>query len=495
MHLAKLVDDMNFYTIQGNLKVPIESISLDSRKVEKDGLFIAIPGFTVDGHDYIPQAIKRGATALIVEREPSVHIEDSITILKVPDAREALAHVSAIFYDHPSRKLNLVGITGTNGKTSITYFLKSIYEKANQSVGIIGTTGLKINDQLIPINTSTPTTPESLDLQKLLNYMTRMHLNTCVMEVSSHALHLKRVSQTTFQSGIFINLSPDHLELHKNMDEYFQAKAKLFKLTSRYNIINIDDQYGKKLIQTCQKYTAKPVSYGIHHDADIRAIDIHYSLKGSTYTVQTPTGKAKIHVHLPGEIYVYNSLAAIATAYYEGIPMPVIQKGINAVENIDGRFEIIYEQNNFKVIIDFAHTEDALAQTLKTIRPYVSGRLILVFGVYADMSPNGQMKRKNMGKVAANYADFSVVTLDNPKYFDQQLIIDEITHSMDEYNGKYEAILDRKQAIEAAIAMSNDNDIIVITGKGHETTQVIQGQEIPFNEKEIVFGALAEKVI
>lgn len=495
MLLSNLVDNMNIHMIQGTLDIEIHTIALDSRKVEKNGLFIAITGFTVDGHDYIPQAIKQGATAIFVEEEPSVPIDESITVLKVPDTREVLAHISTVFYKHPSEKLNVIGITGTNGKTSITYFLGSIYENAKQNLGVMGTTGLKINDQSIPMNTSTPTTPESLDLQKLLNYMVEIELNNCIMEVSSHALHLKRVAHTTFQTGVFTNLSPDHLELHKNMDDYFQAKAKLFTLTKKWNIINIDDPYGEKLVELCKNAEAKTVTYGIHHEADVRATDIHYSLKGTTYTVQTKNDSFKVHVHLPGEIYVYNSLAAIATAYYEGIPIEFIQSGINQLKHIDGRFEVIYEQNDFKVIIDFAHTEDALIQTLKTVRPYVKGRLILVFGVYADMSASGQKKRVGMGKAAAQYADYSVVTLDNPKYFDQQIIIREITESIQQNHGKYTAVLDRKQAIENAIKISNNEDVIVITGKGHETTQVIQGKEIPFNETEIVFEALAEKVI
>lgn len=495
MNISTLVNHIHFEVIQGNINKKIYSIAYHTKNVSDQCLFVAIEGFAADGHEYILEAIQQGATALIVEKELSMDIDDSITVLKVDNTRDALAHISAVFYNHPSKKLDLIGITGTNGKTSITYFLNSIYNKALKSIGIIGTTGLKINNESVPIDTSTSTTPESLDLQKLLHYMVDANLNNCVMEVSSHALHLGRVNDTTFQSGIFINLTPDHLELHQNMDEYFQAKAKLFAMTKKYNIINIDDSYGQKLVHICENYKAQTVTYGIYNEADIRAKNIHYTLKGTTYTVQTPSGEAEINVHLPGEIYVYNSLAAIAAAYFNKIPMKMIQKGIAALETIAGRFEIIHEQDDFKVIIDFAHTEDALEQALKTIKPFVKGRLIVVFGVYADMSSSGKRKRENMGKVAAEHADFSVVTLDNPKYFDQQQIIHEITKSIEQNNGKYKAILDRKKAIQAAIKMSTSEDMIFIAGKGHETTQVIQGKEIPFNEKAIVLDALAEKVI
>lgn len=495
MLLSNLTKNITYKLLQGHLNKQIQSITYDSREVKKNSLFIAISGFTVDGHNYALQAIEKGATALIVEKELAIEIPDQITVLKVASTRKALASISASYYNHPSQKLNVIGITGTNGKTSISYFLKSIYEKANQSVGIIGTIGLHVNDQIIREKTSTPTTPESVDLQKILDSMVNMHVDTCIMEVSSHALQLSRVDQTIFQTGIFTNLSADHLEMHKTMDNYFLAKSELFTKTNQFNIVNIDDPYGKKLIDLCRKNQAKTLTYGIHQKADIKALNIQYTLKGTTFTVQTPKEQYKVFVHLPGEIYVYNSLAAIATAYANNIPTRTIQEGISSVENIDGRFEIVYEKEDFKVIIDFAHTEEALKQALQTLRPFVKGRLILVFGVYADMSKSGQMKRRNMGKVAAQFADYSVVTLDNPKYFDQNQIMKEITEAIQQNNGKYEAIFDRKQAIETAIRLSNQNDIILITGKGHETSQNIQGKEIPINEKEIALHALTEKVI
>lgn len=488
MLLTSIVNDLSFIKLQGDLNKEIQSIAYDSREVVPGSLFVAISGFTVDGHKFIEQAIKNGATAVILEKE--IEVDDNITLLKVNNSREALACVSANFYHHPANNINLIGITGTNGKTSTTYFIKSIFEKAEKSIAIIGTIGTLINNKIYE---NKNTTPESLNLQQFFKQINEAHTKNCMMEVSSHALNLDRVAHTAFDTGIFTNLTPDHLELHKNMDEYFNAKAKLFKQTKKYNIINIDDPYGEKLINTIHNYPAKIVTYGIHNQADIYPTNISYAFDRTTYTVNTPTGQARITVNLPGEIYVYNSLAAIACAYYNDIPLNIIQEGLLDLTKIDGRFEVVYNKDDFKVIIDFAHTEDALEKTLNTIRPFVKGRIILVFGVYADTSKNGTDKRFGMSRVAAKNADFSIVTSDNPKQHDPHFIIKEISEAMDHYKGNYEAILDRETAIQHAINISNEQDVVIIAGKGHERTQVIGNIAIPFNEKEIVLDALASR--
>lgn len=488
MLLTSIVDNLSFTKLQGDLNKEIKSIAYDSREIEPGSLFVAISGFTVDGHEYIDQAIDNGATAIILEK--NVPIDKDITVIQVTNSRDALAYVSANFYEHPADMLNLIGITGTNGKTSTTYFIKSIFEEAEKSIAIIGTIGTVINNKIYE---NKNTTPESLNLQQFFKKINESNTKNCMMEVSSHALNLNRVAHTNFDIGIFTNLTPDHLELHKNMEDYFQAKAKLFKQTTKYNIINIDDVYGKKLVNMMDDYPAKTLTYGIHDKADIYPTEINYSFDQTTYTVNTPTGEARISINLPGEIYVYNSLAAIACAYVNKVPLDIIKQGLHVLTEIKGRFEVVYKKEDFKVIIDFAHTEDALEKTLNTIKPYVKGRIILVFGVYADTSKNGTDKRVGMGRVAAQNADFSIITSDNPKNHDQQFIIKEISEAMDRYNGNYKAILDRETAIQQAISMSNEQDVIIITGKGHETTQVIGNVNIPFNEKEIVLDALASK--
>lgn len=489
MLLTSIVQDLDFQIIQGNLNKDIHSIAFDSRDIEPGSLFIAISGFTVDGHNFINQAIENGATTIIVE--DNIQINKDITVLKVVNSRDALARISTNFYKHPSNKINLIGITGTNGKTSTTYFIKSIFEKARESIAIIGTIGTVINDKTYE---NKNTTPESLHLQQFFSKINESNTKNCMMEVSSHALNLDRVAYTEFDTGIFTNLSPDHLELHKNMDEYFYAKAKLFKQTKKYNIINIDDIYGKKLVDLAASFPAQILTYGIYDNADIYPTDIFYAFDHTTYTVNTPTGQARITVNLPGEIYLYNSLAAIACAYCNGVPMKIIQKGIKSLTSIKGRFEVVYEKENFKIIIDFAHTEDALKKTLNIIKPFVKGRLILVFGVYADTSKNGTDKRIGMGKVAAKNANFSIITLDNPKHHDQNLIIKEISEAMEQEQANFKTILDREEAIRYAIKISNEDDVIIIAGKGHETSQVIGDVEIPFNEKEIVLDALTVKI-
>ncbi|ASK61946.1 UDP-N-acetylmuramoyl-L-alanyl-D-glutamate--2,6-diaminopimelate ligase [Virgibacillus phasianinus] len=488
MLLSSVVQGLEWNNIEGNLDRKVEAIAYDSRDVVNDSLFVAISGFAVDGHQFIANAVEQGATTIILEKETPVR--GDVTVIKVENSRDALARISANFYGNPTEKLNLVGITGTNGKTSTTYFIKSIFEQAKRSTGLIGTTGTMIGDQHIK---NKNTTPESLNLQQFFSKMADTQTDNCIMEVSSHALNLRRVAYSDFNIGIFTNLSPDHLELHKDMDEYFEAKAMLFDLTKECNIVNVDDEYGRRLIQRVKDYGTVLLTYGINQKADIYPTNIRYSFDGTTYTVNTPSGSAEITVNLPGDIYVYNSLAAIACAYASDISLAEIQQGILKVTGIKGRMETVYKEQDYKVIVDFSHTEAALEKALNTLRPFVKGKLVLVFGVYADESDQGKEKRVGMSHTASKYADFSVVTSDNPKKHDQMLIIDEIAAAMDSFNGQYKAIPDREEAINYAIEASDKDDTILIAGKGHETTQIIGDQELPFNEREIVLKALKRK--
>ncbi|WP_188456186.1 UDP-N-acetylmuramoyl-L-alanyl-D-glutamate--2,6-diaminopimelate ligase [Virgibacillus oceani] len=481
MLLESVVRDLDFTIVKGNLDVKVESIAYDSREAKNNSLFIAISGFVVDGHDFITKAIQKGSTVIVVEKD--IQIDSDITVLKVPDTRDAMALIGANFYHNPTKDFNLIGITGTNGKTSTTYFIKSIFEQAKRSIGLIGTIGTVINNN---VTKNKNTTPESLDLQKIFADMVEAKSDNCIMEVSSHALSLKRVAHSSFNMGIYTNLTPDHLELHNTMEEYFEAKAMLFDLTSDYNIVNADDEYGQKLMKRIEKYDTELITYGIDTKAEIYATNINYSFEHTTFTVQTPKGKFDVKVNLPGKIYVYNSLAAIACAYCAGIEVKDIQAGIRNVEGIKGRLEVIYKEDDYRIVVDFAHTEDSLEKALTTLRPYTKGKIILVFGVYAPGDKRGLSKRRSMGKVAAKYADFSVVTSDNPKEYDPNLIIDEISESIDEETSSYNKVLDREEAIKFAIDISEKGDTILIAGKGHETAQIIGKEEIPFNETEIV---------
>ncbi|MGO4549011.1 UDP-N-acetylmuramoyl-L-alanyl-D-glutamate--2,6-diaminopimelate ligase [Paenibacillus sp. 2TAB23] len=481
MLLNALLTDLEYTLVKGDLHREASAIAYDSREASENSVFVAVSGFSVDGHEYIDKAIALGATTIILEKD--ITVPEDVTVLKVANTREALARVSANFYHRPTEQMNLLGITGTNGKTSTTYFLQSIFEQTGTSLGIIGTIGTVIGDKVFQ---NKNTTPESLNLQQIFAEMIQSDMKHCVMEVSSHALNLSRVAHSSFNTGVFTNLTPDHLELHHTMEEYFEAKAKLFDMTTDYNIINADDPYGRKLIDRLQGRAPKLLTYGIEQEADIHAADIHYFADYTTYTVHTPRGSATIKVNLPGTIYVYNSLAAVATAYANQFSLQQIAQGIAAVEGIKGRLEVVYEDEDSKIIVDFAHTEDSLEKALTTIRPFAKGRIILVFGVYASDGESGTEKRRAMAKVAAAFADFSVITSDNPKMQDNNLIIREIVEGMEACNGDYEAVVDRRDAIAFAINISQKGDVVLIAGKGHETTQIIGKTEYPFNEAEIV---------
>lgn len=481
MLLMKVIENLDFVRVKGSLDKEVSSIAYDSREIAANSVFVAISGFTVDGHHFIDKAIEMGATTIIVEKD--IWLEEDVTILKVEDSRKALARISANFYDNPTDKLNLIGITGTNGKTSTTYFIKSIFEQAKKSIGLIGTIGTIINNKEVK---NKNTTPESLNLQQIFSQMVEAEIDDCIMEVSSHALSLNRTAYSRFNMGIFTNLTPDHLELHHTMEEYFQAKATLFEGTTDYNIVNIDDDYGRRLIEKIKLYSPALITYGIENKADIYATNIHLDSEFSQYTLHTPEGTIEIKVNIPGVFNVYNSLAAIACAYCNRINLQDIQKGIQSLEHIKGRLEVIYKDDDKKVVVDFAHTEDGLEKALNTLRSNTAGRIILVFGVYAAPGEAGRDKRSAMGKVAAKYADFSIVTSDNPKHQDPNLIIKEIVEAIEEENGSYMAVVDRKEAIRYAIEVCEKDDIILLAGKGHETSQVIGDKEIPFNEKEIV---------
>lgn len=482
MLLTRVIKELDYIKVAGELDIEISSIAYDSREVVDKSVFVAISGFSVDGHDFIQKAIENGARTIILEKDVSIDA-DNITILKVEDSRKALAKISSNYYDNPTEKINMIGITGTNGKTSTSFLIKSIFEHSNRSIGLIGTIGTIIDNKLTQ---NKNTTPESLNLQQQFSEMVSVNTENCIMEVSSHALSLNRVASCNFNTSIFTNLSPDHLELHNSMEEYFHAKAKLFKMTNNYNIVNTDDEYGKRLVEELKELKAKTVTYGIGEGADIYATDIRYYAESTRYTANTPKGSIKIKINFPGEIYVYNSLAAVACAYCNDIELKDIQKGIELVKDIKGRFEIVYKDKDFKVIVDFAHTEDGLEKALRAIKPFTKGRLILVFGVYAAPGEKGSAKRRGMGMVAAKYSDIAIVTSDNPKDQDPNLIIKEIVEAMKEHSENYIAIVDREEAIKHAIQISNKDDIIFIAGKGHETSQKIGKVEVPFNETEIV---------
>lgn len=483
MNLKDLIDEKNILDIKGPLDINVDNIVYDSRYARDSSVFVAIRGFTVDGHDFIEDVIKKGVKALVVEEEVSI---EGVTVVKVKNSRNTLAEMSVKFYDHPSTKLDLIGVTGTNAKTTTTYLMQAIFESVNKKTGIVGTIGNIIDGKMFKTNN---TTPQSLELQETFNNMVEAEVDTCFMEVSSHALDLDRVSYSDFQVGIFTNLSVEHLDFHKNLENYFEAKLKLFYLTSKFNIINIDDEYGKKIIDKIKDIETPLLTYGIKNSADIYATDIVYHLDGVDFKLNTPKGEIDLKMNIPGEFSVYNGLTAAACAFAYDISLEDIKKGLESIDGVKGRFEVVTTDDDFVVIIDFAHTPDALEKVLESVKEFAKGRIVVVFGAGGDRDSS---KRAPMGEAVGKYADLSIVTSDNPRTEDPEKIIEDILVGTKGVTDNYVSIVDRKQAIKYAIENKEENDIILLTGKGHETYIIIGEEKLPFDERKIVEDILKD---
>lgn len=485
MILRDILVDYPFNLIKGNLDIEISHFRNDSRKIGKGDLFIAELGYSVDGHDYIDQAIENGAIAIVIQKD--IKIEQDITVIKVDDSIDAMAKFAGVFYNKPWEKMHMVGITGTNGKTSTTYFIRSIFEEYKKKIGIIGTISAVIDKENIHIDN---TTPNSIVIHDLLNRMVESEIDTCIMEVSSHALELKRVEYMNFSVGLFTNLTKDHLDYHETMEKYFNSKLKLFYKTKEYNIINIDDYYGRKIIEVIDDKT-KLISYGIKERADIFATDIKFSLSKVSFTLNTSKESIHVLLNIPGEFSVYNALAAASVAYAYGIPMETIKAGLEALEGVRGRFEVVPTGGDFTVIIDFAHTADGLEKVLTVIDEFAQGRKVVVFGAGGNRD---KTKRPEMGETVGRHADLSIVTSDNPRDEDPNDIIEDVLVGTRLSKGNYIKIIDREQAIKYAIDNAQAKDIILLAGKGHETYTIINGERIEFDERQIVLDYLQEKL-
>ena len=483
MKLQKIVENYKIKLIQGNLDIDILHIENDSRNIKKDSLFIAEKGFTVDGHEFIHKAIEMGATAIVVQED--VEVEDNITVIKVEDSIDALAKFASVFYGDSWNNLDMIGITGTNGKTSITYFIKSILEANENRIGILGTMGSVIDGKLSNLEN---TTPNAIVIHNLLNQMVKSKIDSCIMEVSSHALELKRVEYMDFQVGIFTNLTKDHLDYHETMEKYFQSKLKLFYKTNKYNIINVDEEYGQRIVKEL-KNRIPTLTYGINNKSDIFATEIEYNLSKVSFTINTPKESKRIRLNVPGEFSVYNGLAAAACGYAYGIDLEIIKKGLEAVEGIKGRFEVVPTNTDYTVIIDFAHTADGLEKVLTVMDEFAEGRKIVVFGAGGNRD---KTKRPEMGETVGNHADLSIVTSDNPRYEDPASIIEDVLVGTRRSKGEYVSIVDRIEAIKYALKNAKAKDIILLAGKGHETYTLIKGKTIPCDEKQIVLDYLKE---
>ena len=476
--------------------VTVTGVAYDSRSVHPGAVFVALKGLHADGAAYARDAVTRGAAAIFSESAAPAGVQ--VPWLKVADGRAALAVLASEFYGRPSEQLTLVGITGTNGKTTTSYLLTSIFEAAGMKCGRIGTVGYRIGTREFE---AARTTPEAPELQRMLRDMVSQGCSACVMEVSSHALVLRRADNLQFAAGVFTNLTRDHLDFHGDMEEYFAAKRRLFELLppDAVAITNADDRLGAQFAAAARR----PVTYAIDSPADVTPGPIAFSLNGLQFEVRTPRGTLHLRSPLVGRPNAYNILAAVTAAMALDVPFSAIENGIRDLTNVPGRFQVVSgNDDEVRVVVDYAHTDDALKNLLETARPLASGRVITVFGCGGDRD---RTKRPLMGAVAARLSDVVIVTSDNPRSENPGQIIDEIKRGIvlppDRVGPKGTGprapvcltFPDRKEAIERAVKDARPGDLILVAGKGHEKYQVIGDRTLPFDDVAVARAALAQR--
>ena len=473
MTLSELLTNVDIVESQGNIDVKISGIAFNSTEVKPGDVFVCITGFKTDGHAFANDALERGAVAVIAEKK----IEDTAaTTVIVKNTRLALAHAAAEFYGHPYRKFRLIGVTGTNGKTTTTYLVKSVLESCGQKVGLIGTNQNMIGDTVIP---SHHTTPDSLELMRLFDQMAEEGVDAVVMEVSSHSLALDRVASCEFDIGAFTNITQDHLDFHETMDNYILAKAELFKMC-RTGLLNVDDPSWTKLKT---EGSCNIMTYGINNPCDIMADNIVYRANGVEFDLAYGGKSQRISLPIPGGFSVYNAMTAAGICLAAGLSLEEIANGLKCAKGVKGRIEVVETGTDYTVIIDYAHTPDGLLNILNAIRGFAKGRIVTLFGCGGDRD---KTKRPQMGKIAGELSDFCVVTSDNPRSEEPKSIIDDILAGLKDTGCKYTAIENRFEAIEFALDNAEKDDIILLAGKGHEPYQILKDRTIVFDEREIV---------
>jgi len=480
MNLSEVMKDIEFETFYGDEEIDVKGIAYDSRQVKEGYAFVCISGFNTDGHKYVKSALELGAKVIVVEK--NIDKANSTCVIKVKNTRATLAKMGSNFYGNPSKKMNMVGVTGTNGKTSTTYIIKSILDTAMHKVGIIGTIENRIGDKVLHTER---TTPESLDLQKLLNDMVVENVDSVVMEVSSHALDLNRVDCCEFDVGVFTNLTQDHLDYHVNMENYKMVKAKLFKISNR-SVINIDDEVGNYMLGVAK---GKVLTVGIDKEANIMAKDVKMSYEGIEFDLVYLKKSYHIRLNMLGKFSVYNVLVAIGACIFMEIPMDSIIHGVEEIKGIRGRFETIKSPNGFSVVVDYAHTPDGLENVLKTAKEFGTDNIITIFGCGGDRD---KTKRPIMGEIAGRLSNHCIITNDNPRSENPEIISKEIEVGIKKTDCPFEKILDRREAIFKAVLMAKKGDVVIIAGKGHETYQIFSDKTIHFDDKEVVFQAFEE---
>lgn len=490
MVLAALLEKLEYELVSGSEDMQIENVVYDSRKVTEGSLFICIEGGTADGHTFIPDVVKKGAKALIVTKDVSglLPADADVTVIRVKDSRYALAFVSAAYFGHPAEKLKVIGITGTKGKTTTTYLVKSILEHAGHKVGLVGTIEAVIGQEHIPANN---TTPESYVLQEYFAKMVEAGCDTVVMEVSSQGLMLHRTQGFVFDYGIFTNIEPDHIGPleHKDFADYMHCKGLLFK-QCRVGIVNCDDAHYQDVIRD---HTCKIETFGFAENADYRAQYLKL-ISGAGFLGIDFKARGKVNLdielHAPGRFSVYNALCAIAICNHFGVTADEVKEALLQA-HVKGRIELVKVSDDFTLMIDYAHNAMALESLLTTLREYKPKRLVCLFGCGGNRS---KLRRYEMGEVSGKLADLTVITSDNPRNEEPQAIIDDIKVGISKTDGKYVEIIDRKEAIAYVIRHGQPGDVIVLAGKGHEDYQEIKGKKYPMDERDIIADVLAGRI-
>jgi len=490
MQLKTLAGAIPIRQLIGTLDRAVESIAYDSRRVQKNGLFVALRGEKNDGHEFIGQAIEKGAAVIVAEREEK---HPRATCVVVENTRSALADLSATFYGLPAQRLKLAAVTGTNGKTTTTFLIKHICEKAGLRCGLIGTVRYEIGERILP---ATRTTPESLDVQELLAQIANAGCRAAAMEVSSHALAQERTRALEWDVAVFTNLTQDHLDFHGTMENYFESKLKLFTQLAQQQkkrkpvaVVNIDDRYGEQLLGKIDKSTSV-VTFGMGVRADFRASNYRMDFSGTSYQLDARGKSYLVRLPLIGRFNVANSMAALAAANTLGVNLREAVLSLGKSPQVPGRLEMVPAKRQFRVFVDYAHTPDALLNVLKTLRELGPRRLIVVFGCGGDRD---RQKRPLMGEVVDRHADYAIVTSDNPRKEDPNAIIAEVEKGF--RSDHYEKIVDRTKAIARAIELAQSRDIVLIAGKGHETYQEFADHTVPFDDIQVARRAIEDRPV
>ncbi|GFP76157.1 UDP-N-acetylmuramoyl-L-alanyl-D-glutamate--2,6-diaminopimelate ligase [Clostridium fungisolvens] len=478
MKLYEVLKGIDYEMLNGRDDLDIESLTWDSREVGENSLFIAVRNRNVDRHDFVFDAVSSGAIALMVEREIS-GLKKNVSVIKVKDARKAMSIAAQNFYNIPISNLKTVGITGTNGKTSVSYFISKILEVLELKCGVIGTIQNTLGEQKMTTKKLNPTTPDAIELQGTFAEMLEYGATHAAVEVTSSALSQDRVYGCEFDVAVFTNLTQDHLEEHVTMDNYKNAKLKLFSMCKKA-VINIDDSFSKDIIATSN---CKTITYGIDNDCDFRATDIEYTNIGVKFNLKYNCEIKKVELNVPGRFSVYNALASIASCYCLKLSIDEIVNAVKEIKGVPGRFQAIENSKGILAVVDYAHSPDAIENILTSVKEITKGKIITVFGCGGDRDAS---KRPLMGEVAGKLSDYCIITSDNPRSEKTALIINDIEKGMLKTGCMYEKIEDRTQAIFKALNIANPNDAVIIAGKGHENYQILKNETIHFSDEEVV---------